>query len=97
MQDHYNRLGLQPGATPAEIKAAYRKRLKEFPAHSHPEEFKAIRAAYEALQKAPQGEDDFFRFKLPDEDLDEALLTALEEQANAPMDITLKDMIVLTF
>ncbi|MFZ4676929.1 MAG: molecular chaperone DnaJ, partial [Nodosilinea sp.] len=34
MQDHYDRLGLSPGATSAEIKAAYHAKLKEFPAHT---------------------------------------------------------------
>ena len=55
MTDHYEQLGIAPGATPAEIKAAYHAKLKEFPAHTHPQEFKATRAAYEALRKAPQG------------------------------------------
>jgi curved DNA-binding protein CbpA len=55
MQDHYDRLGLSAGATSAEIKAAYHAKLKEFPAHTHPQDFKAIRTAYETLRKTPSG------------------------------------------
>jgi len=40
MTSPYDRLGISSSAT-AEIKAAYHAKLKEFPAHRHPEEFKA--------------------------------------------------------
>lgn len=97
MQEHYERLGLSAGATPAEIKAAYHAKLKAFPAHSHPQEFKAIRAAYEALRKAPQAADDFFDLKPIEAELDEALLTQLQQRATAAVDVTLEDLIYLTF
>ncbi|MEO1404040.1 MAG: DnaJ domain-containing protein [Cyanobacteria bacterium J06635_1] len=97
MQAHYERLGLSAGATPAEIKAAYHAKLKAFPAHSHPQEFKAIRAAYEALRKAPQAADDFFDLKPIEAELDEALLTQLQQRATAAVDVTLEDLIYLTF
>lgn len=97
MQDHYNQLGLTPGATPAEIKAAYHAKLKAFPAHSHPQEFKATRAAYEALRKAPKAADDFFDLKSFEVELDPALLKQLQQQAAAAMDVTLEDLILLTF
>jgi curved DNA-binding protein CbpA len=51
MTDHYERLGISPGATAAEIKTAYHTKLREFPAHTYPEEFKKIRGAYEAIRK----------------------------------------------
>ncbi|MEM9162479.1 MAG: DnaJ domain-containing protein [Cyanobacteria bacterium P01_F01_bin.4] len=97
MQAHYERLGLSAGATPAEIKAAYHAKLKAFPAHSHPQEFKAIRAAYEALRKAPQAADDFFDLKPIEAELDEALLTQLQQRATAAVAVTLEDLIYLTF
>ncbi|MEM9904496.1 MAG: DnaJ domain-containing protein [Cyanobacteria bacterium P01_D01_bin.44] len=97
MQEHYERLGLSAGATPAEIKAAYHAKLKAFPAHSHPQEFKAIRAAYEALRKAPQAADDFFDLKPIEAELDEALLNQLQQRATAAVDVTLEDLIYLTF
>lgn len=97
MQEHYDRLGLSPGATPAEIKAAYHAKLKEFPAHTHPQDFKAIRTAYEALRKAPQREDDFFANVPIQAELDPALLDQLQQQARAVVDVTLEDLIRLTF
>jgi len=61
MTSPYDRLGISSSATSAEIKAAYHAKLKEFPAHRHPEEFKAIRAAYDAIRQGESSEaDDFF-------------------------------------
>ncbi len=97
MQDHYDRLGLSSGATPAEIKTAYHAKLKEFPAHTHPEDFKAIRSAYEALRKAPQPEEDFFADVPIQAELDAALLDQLQQRASAAVDVTLEDLIRLTF
>ncbi len=98
MQEHYERLGLSDGAAPAEIKSAYHAQLKAFPAHSHPQEFKEIRAAYEALRKAPtQRKDNFFDPKPIEAKLDESLLTELKEKATAAVDVTLEDLILLTF
>lgn len=97
MQDHYDRLGLSPGATPAEIKAAYHAKLKQFPAHTHPQEFKAIRAAYETLRKAPRVEDDFFAEVPAQPELDQALLDQVQQRAIAAVDVTFDDLIRLTF
>ncbi|MGB7087903.1 MAG: DnaJ domain-containing protein [Phormidesmis sp.] len=98
MQEHYDRLGIAPGATLAEIKAAYHAKLKEFPAHSHPQDFKAIRTAYEALRKAPnQTAADFFELKPVEAELDKTLLAELQKKAMAATDVTLKDLILLTF
>ncbi|NMF83440.1 DnaJ domain-containing protein [Nodosilinea sp. P-1105] len=97
MSDSHDLLGLAPGATPAEIKSAYHRKLKEFPAHSHPQEFKAIRAAYDTLRKSPQGLDDFFAPKPITADLDKALVTQLEQRVRGSVDVTLEDLILLTF
>lgn len=97
MQEHYEKLNLSPGATPAEIKSAYHAKLKEFPAHSHPQEFKAIRAAYETLRKTPQDTDDFFKLQPIEVTLDPAQLDQLQQQATAAVAVTLEDLILLTF
>lgn len=97
MPDHYQQLGIAPGATSAEIKAAYHAKLKEFPAHTHPQEFKATRTAYEALRKAPPGEADFFAPKPITAELDPDLLAQLKQRATAAIDVNLEDLIRLTF
>ena len=96
MQEHFDRLGLAVGATPAEIKAAYHAQLKAFPAHQYPQEFKAIRAAYEALKNAPT-ETDFFELKPIEVELDLRRLEALRSQATDEVEVSLKDLIYLTF
>jgi len=97
MPDPYDQLGIAPGASPADIKAAYHAKLKAFPAHSHPQEFKAIRAAYEALRKAPQGEGDFFVVGPIQAELDQGLITQLKQRATQAVDVSLNDLIRLTF
>jgi hypothetical protein len=106
MQEHYDRLGLSAEATTAEIKAAYHAQLKAFPAHSHPQEFKAIRTAYEAIQKSPQraaqgatpaGMDPFFELTPVEAQLDEAQLKQLKAQAVAAVAVTLEDLMLATF
>lgn len=100
MQEHYDRLGLAPGATSDQIKAAYHAKLREFPARTHPQEFKAIRAAYEALNKQDQQllPDDFFKVRetLASE-LDAKLIDQLHQRAIAKAQVTLEDLIKLTF
>lgn len=98
MQDHYDLLGLAVGATPPEIKSAYHAKLREFPAHKHPQEFKAIRAAYEALRKGePQPEQDFFELQPCQTELDAKVITQLREQATAKAQVTLAELVRLTF
>lgn len=97
MSDHYTQLGIAPGASPAEIKAAYHAKLKEFPAHTHPQEFKATRAAYEALRKAPQGEDDLFAVSPIQAEFDAAVVAELKQRAAAAVEVSLKDLLLLTF
>lgn len=98
MKNNYELLGISPGATSAEIKAAYRAKLKEFPAHTYPEEFKAIRAAYEALGKGEtQKNEDFFKIRPLQAELDSEVLKQLREKALAQLEVSLDDLIRATF
>ncbi len=99
MTSPYELLGLSANASPAEIKAAYHAKLKEFPAHRHPEQFKAIRAAYDA---ARQGEsaaaDEFFFLVRPLEaTLDPEMLQQLRQRLTAQLAVSLEEMIRETF
>ncbi|MEA5618211.1 DnaJ domain-containing protein [Cronbergia sp. UHCC 0137] len=98
MADHYERLGILPGATIAQIKAAYHAKLREFPAHTYPEEFKAIRAAYEALRKEETGQyEDFFKFRPLEPELNPEILKQMREKALAQLEVSLDDLIRATF
>ncbi len=91
-------LGLDPTATLEEIKAAYRAKLKEFPAHSHPQEFKAVRAAYETLRKQEQGQyEDFLAPRPLKPELDPELLKSLQQHIIDQADQSLEDLIRLSF
>lgn len=54
MADPYTVLGVTPEASAAELKAAYHRQLRRFPAHSHPQDFQRIRAAYDTLKAAAE-------------------------------------------
>jgi hypothetical protein len=99
MTSHYDRLGISATATAAEVKVAYHTKLKEFPAHSHPEEFKAIRAAYDAIRKGESAEaDDFFFLVRPLEaTLDPVILQTLRQQVVSQLEVNLEEMIRETF
>jgi curved DNA-binding protein CbpA len=98
MQEHYDRLGISPGATPAAIKAAYHGKLKEFPAHQHPQEFKAIRSAYEALQKGKQQTDqDFFEIVSLQVEPNPEVLKQLRQRVVAQAEVSLDELLRLTF
>jgi hypothetical protein len=98
MTSPYDRLSIAATATPEEIKAAYHRKLKEFPAHRHPEEFKAIRAAYDAIRNGEASEDDFFFLVRPLEaTLDSDLLQQLRQRVIAQLDVTLEELIRETF
>lgn len=51
MNTYYETLGLQPGASQAEIKKAYFKLVRQHSPEKDPEMFQKIREAYEQLQK----------------------------------------------
>ncbi len=99
MTSPHDRLGISPNATPSEIKAAYHAKLREFPAHSHPEEFKAIRAAYEAIRKGETAkpDDDFLKMRPIEATLDPQLLQQLRERALVQIEVSLDELISETF
>ncbi|MBD2459918.1 molecular chaperone DnaJ [Oscillatoria sp. FACHB-1407] len=99
MTSPYDRLGISPTATPDEVKAAYHAKLKEFPAHRNPEEFKAIRAAYDEIRKGGTSEtDDFFFLTRPLEaTVDPTVLQQLRQRIVAQLDVSLDELIRETF
>lgn len=98
MNNHYEILGIKPGATPAEVKAAYHSKLKEFPAHTHPQDFKAVRTAYEALRKLEtQPYEDLFTVKPLQAEIDPQILDKLHQRAVKATKVELKDLLRLTF
>ncbi|MGJ5629228.1 molecular chaperone DnaJ [Nostoc sp. CALU 1950] len=98
MTSHHEHLGISPGATPAEIKAAYHSKLREFPAHTYPEEFKAIRGAYEALRKGETIQnEDFLKIRPLEAELNPEILKQIREKAIAQLEVSLDDLIRATF
>ena len=98
MTDYYERLGISSGATSAQIKAAYHAKLREFPAHTYPEEFKAIRGAYEALRKGEISQpNEFLKFRRLEVELNPEILKQLREKALAQLEVSLDDLIRATF
>ncbi|MBO3460444.1 molecular chaperone DnaJ [Aetokthonos hydrillicola Thurmond2011] len=98
MLSNYERLGISPGATPAEIKAAYHAKLREFPAHTYPQEFKEIRAAYEALRKGETNQyEDFLKTRPLQAEIDPELLKQVREKALSKLEVSLDDLIRATF
>ncbi len=98
MTSAYDRLGITADASPAEIKAAYHAKLREFPAHTHPEDFKAIRSAYEAIRKGEaQSSSDFLQARPIEVTLDPALLQQVRQKALAQLSVSIEDLIRETF
>ena len=98
MNSDYEQLGVSPGATPAQIKAAYHAKLREFPAHTHPDEFKAVRAAYEALRQGNgQKFEDILTPRPLNPGLDSEAIRQLRQQAGSQLEISFEDLIRLTF
>lgn len=98
MSTSFEQLGITPEASPKEIKRAYHAKLKEFPAHTHPKEFKAIRAAYDAVrQGSTVTVEEFFKRKPLEASFDDQTLVTLREQATAKIQIDLKTFTRLTF
>lgn len=99
MTSPYDRLGVLPTATPAEIKAAYHAKLKEFPAHSHPDDFKAVRSAYDAIRKgeSSQADDFFFNVRPVEVTLDPEVLEQLRKRVSDRLEISLEELIRETF
>lgn len=99
MPSSYDRLGISPTATPEEVKAAYHAKLKEFPAHRNPEEFKAIRAAYDEIRKGGTSETDDFFFSLRplEATLDPDALQQLRQRVVSQLEISVDELIRETF
>jgi curved DNA-binding protein CbpA len=99
MSSPYDLLNIPSTATPAEIKAAYHAKLKEFPAHRHPEEFKAIRAAYDAIREGgtPDQDDFFFLGRPLGAKIDPEELQQLRQRVVSQLEINLEELIRETF
>lgn len=98
MTSHYDRLGIAPTASTAEIKAAYHAKLKEFPAHSYPQEFKDIRTAYEAIRKGEAAKSaDFFTPRPLEATLDTELLQRLRKSVSNQLEVSLEELLRATF
>lgn len=94
----YERLGLSAPASPEQVKAAYHAKLREFPAHTHPEDFKIIRAAYETLRKNEANKDeDFLKVRPLEVTFDPELLNQLRRKASAHLEVSIDDFIRETF
>lgn len=57
MSTYYDILGLEPGASQAEIKKAYFRLVRQHSPESDPEQFQKIREAYEQLKKGGETQD----------------------------------------
>lgn len=98
MTTPFEQLGITADAGPKEIKRAYHAKLKEFPAHTHPKEFKAIRSAYDAIRKGSTVTvEEFLKRKPLEASFDDNVLATLREQAIAKVQIDLKTITRLTF
>ena len=96
MADPYTLLGLTPEASTADLKAAYHLQLRRFPAHSHPQEFQRIRAAYEQLRAAATQRGDPLQPGPLRAELDGEVLAALEERLRRSCRIDLATLLRLT-
>jgi DnaJ-class molecular chaperone len=98
MTSSYDNLGISPTASPAEVRAAYHAKLREFPAHSHPQEFKAIRAAYDAIRKGETSQSgDFFKVRTLESPLDTDVLQQLRERVESQLEVSLEKLLRETF
>ncbi len=51
MQEYYDILGVKPDASPAEIKKAYFRLVRQYSPEQDPERFQQIREAYEIIKE----------------------------------------------
>jgi len=89
-------LGVSPEASAAELKAAYHRQLRRFPAHSHPQEFQRIRAAYESLRSAREQRGDPLQPGLLRAQLDAAAVADLEALVRQSCRLDLPTLLRLT-
>lgn len=96
MADPYVLLGLTPEASAEELKAAYHRQLRQYPAHSHPQQFQQIRAAYEQLRVAAAQRGDPLQPGPLLVELDAAALEALDVRLREACRIDLATLLQLT-
>lgn len=96
MTHPYNLLGVTPEATAAELRAAYHRRLRQFPAHSHPQEFQQIRAAYETIRAAGEHRGDPLQPGPLLAQLDPGTLAAIETDLRTRCRLSLAELLRLT-
>ena len=97
MPHPYDLLDVAPEVTSAELKAAYHRKLRQFPAHSHPQEFQQIRAAYEAIRAAGEHRGDPLQPGPLLDRLDPEALVAIDTRLRASCRLSLTDLLRLTF
>lgn len=93
----YALLGITPEADQAAIKAAYHRQLRQFPAHSHPQEFQRLRAAYETVRAAGDRRDDPLQPPPLQVSLDGEQLAAMQARLNHACRLDLQQLLRLTF
>lgn len=96
MTDPYSLLNVTRESSAAELKAAYHRQLRRFPAHSHPREFQQIRAAYDSLRAAGEQRGDPLQPGPLLSQLDAGALVALETQVRDSCRIDLATLLRLT-
>ncbi len=82
MDDYYTLLGVENTAKADFIKRAYFKKVRQYPPEYFPEEFKALRAAYETLSH-PDKRAEYDRRSSEQSSLPEAAAALLAQAANA--------------
>jgi hypothetical protein len=96
MTDPYTLLEITPQASEAELKAAYHRQLRRFPAHSHPQEFQRIRAAYDLLRTAAAQRGDPLRPNPLPHPLEAEALAAFEARVRSACRLDLPTLLRLT-
>jgi hypothetical protein len=98
MTTPHDLLGIPADATLAQAKAAYHTKLREFPARTHPTEFKAIRAAYEAIQTGINSpSENFFKIGPIGISIEPATIAQLKKTLTSHLEVSLEDMLRDTF
>jgi hypothetical protein len=98
MTTPHDLLGIPVDATPKVAKAAYHAKLREFPAHTHPTEFKAVRTAYEAIQKGITSPDEnFFKPSPIGLSIEPEVIESLKQKLTAHLEVSLEELLRSTF
>jgi hypothetical protein len=98
MSSPHDLLGISVDANPKAAKAAYHAKLREFPAHTHPTEFKAIRIAYEAIQKGTiSPNENFFKPSPIGLSIEPTTIESLKQKFTAHLEISLEELLRATF